>query len=106
MAVTTPPVARKVPHLELVHGDLLEPRSVVEVVDVAAGGPVPLRAVVNLVGAYAGGLRVHESDPGEFERQLTDNLRPAYLVTRAVVPHLIEAGGLSCRGDVASVALQ
>jgi NAD(P)-dependent dehydrogenase (short-subunit alcohol dehydrogenase family) len=79
--------------LEFVHGDLLEPRSVAEVVGVAAGGPVPLRAVVNLVGAYAGGLRVHESDPGEFERQLTDNLRPAYLVTRAVLPQLIEAGG-------------
>ena len=79
--------------LELVPADLLEPASVAEVVAVAADGPAPLRAVVNLVGGYAGGARVHETQPGDFDRQLALNLRPAFLVTRAVLPRLIDAGG-------------
>ena len=29
----------------------------------------------------------------QFERQLTLNLRPTYLVTQAVLPHLVDAGG-------------
>jgi NAD(P)-dependent dehydrogenase (short-subunit alcohol dehydrogenase family) len=79
--------------LELVPADLLEPASVAEVVAVAAAGPVPLRAVVNLVGGYAGGPRVHETEPGDFDRQLALNLRPTFLVTRAALPRLIDAGG-------------
>jgi NAD(P)-dependent dehydrogenase (short-subunit alcohol dehydrogenase family) len=79
--------------LELVPADLLEPSSVAEVVGVAAAGSAPLRAVVNLVGGYAGGTRVHQTEPGDFERQLTLNLRPTFLVTRAALPRLIDAGG-------------
>jgi NAD(P)-dependent dehydrogenase (short-subunit alcohol dehydrogenase family) len=79
--------------LELVPADLLEPSSVAEVVGVAVGGPAPLRAVANLVGGYAGGPRVHETEPGDFDRQLTLNLRPTFLVTRAALPHLVDAGG-------------
>ena len=79
--------------LEFVPADLLEPPSVAEAVGVAAGGPAPLRAVVNLVGGYAGGPRVHETEPGDFDRQLTLNLRPTFLVTRAALPRLIDAGG-------------
>ncbi len=79
--------------LEFVPADLLEPPSVAEAVGVAAGGPAPLRAVVNLVGGYAGGPRVHETEPGDFDRQLTLNLRPTFLVTKAALPRLIDAGG-------------
>ncbi len=79
--------------LEFVPADLLEPPSVAEAVGVAAVGPAPLRAVVNLVGGYAGGPRVHETEPGDFDRQLTLNLRPTFLVTRAALPRLIDAGG-------------
>ena len=53
----------------------------------------PLRAVVNLVGGFAAGGRVHETPIEDFERQFTLNLRPAYLVTAAGLPHLLEAGG-------------
>ena len=53
----------------------------------------PLRAVVNLVGGYAAGTRVHETPVAEFDRMLTINLRPTYLVTQAALPHLVDAGG-------------
>jgi NAD(P)-dependent dehydrogenase (short-subunit alcohol dehydrogenase family) len=49
--------------------------------------------VVNLVGGFAAPGRVHETGVDEFEDQLRLNLRPAYLLTAAALPHLIAAGG-------------
>jgi NAD(P)-dependent dehydrogenase (short-subunit alcohol dehydrogenase family) len=81
--------------LEAVATDLFEPADVAEAVQVATAerGAAPLRALVNLVGGYAMGGRVHETPVEQFERQLTLNLRPTYLVTKAVLPHLVDAGG-------------
>ena len=66
----------------------------------------PLRALVNLVGGYAIGGLVHETPIQQFERQLTLNLRPTYLVTQAVLPHLVDAGGgaIVCMSARAAVA--
>lgn len=81
--------------LEPVATDLFEPADVAELVAVAAAdrAGAPLRALVNLAGGYASGGRVHETPVEQFERQLTLNLRPTYLVTQAVLPHLVDAGG-------------
>ncbi|TCB95782.1 SDR family NAD(P)-dependent oxidoreductase [Micromonospora zingiberis] len=74
--------------------DLTDASDVARVAEVAAGDPeAPLRAVVNLVGGYASNGLVHETPVEEFERMLTLNLRPTHLVTRAALPHLIDAGG-------------
>ncbi|MEV4498185.1 SDR family NAD(P)-dependent oxidoreductase [Micromonospora arborensis] len=74
--------------------DLTEPEGAARAVEVAADTPAaPLRAVVNLVGGYASGGLVHETPVEEFERMLTLNLRPTYLVTQAALPHLVAAGG-------------
>jgi NAD(P)-dependent dehydrogenase (short-subunit alcohol dehydrogenase family) len=79
--------------LELVQADLFDPDAVAEVVAAATGDASnPLAAVVNLVGGFAAAGRVHETPIEEFERQFALNLRPAYLVTAAALPHLIEAG--------------
>jgi NAD(P)-dependent dehydrogenase (short-subunit alcohol dehydrogenase family) len=66
----------------------------------------PLRAVVNLVGGYAGGGLVHETPIDDFEAILRVNLRPTYLVTAAALPHLVSAGGGSvvCVSSRAAVA--
>jgi NAD(P)-dependent dehydrogenase (short-subunit alcohol dehydrogenase family) len=80
--------------LTLVKADLLDPDQVAGVVAAATGdGAAPLRAVVNLVGGFASGGRVHQTPIEDFERQFTLNLRPTYLVTAAALPHLLEAGG-------------
>jgi NAD(P)-dependent dehydrogenase (short-subunit alcohol dehydrogenase family) len=77
-----------------VEADLTEPGSVATVVDTALSDQqAPLRAVVNLVGGFAAAGRVHETDVADFEQQLRLNLRPAYLLTAAALPHLIAAGG-------------
>jgi NAD(P)-dependent dehydrogenase (short-subunit alcohol dehydrogenase family) len=80
--------------LVLTEADLFDEKTVEQAVAVAAADDsAPLRAVANLVGGYAGGARVHETSPEDFERQLAINLRPAFLVTRAGLPRLIEGGG-------------
>jgi NAD(P)-dependent dehydrogenase (short-subunit alcohol dehydrogenase family) len=77
-----------------VKADLSDPGSVGEVAQVAAGSTdAPLKAVVNLVGGFAMGGRVHETPVDEFEAQFRTNLRPTYLVCAATIPHLIAAGG-------------
>lgn len=74
--------------------DLSDPAGAARAVEAAAGEPAaPLRAVVNLVGGYASGGLVHETPVEDFERMLTVNLRPTYLVTQAALPHLVAAGG-------------
>jgi NAD(P)-dependent dehydrogenase (short-subunit alcohol dehydrogenase family) len=75
--------------LELVQADLGDPAAAGGVAAAAGEG---LRAVVNLVGGFAMGGRVHETPVEEFERQLTLNLRPAYLVTSAAIPAMLAAG--------------
>lgn len=77
-----------------VTADLTDPGSVAAVVREATGEPAaPLRAVVNLVGGFAGGGRVHETSLTDFEAMLTLNLRPTYLVTSATLPAMVANGG-------------
>ncbi|MET7878699.1 SDR family NAD(P)-dependent oxidoreductase [Micromonospora sp. DT68] len=74
--------------------DLSDPAGAARAVEAAtADAAAPLRAVVNLVGGYASSGLVHETPVEEFERMLTVNLRPTYLVTQAALPHLVAAGG-------------
>jgi NAD(P)-dependent dehydrogenase (short-subunit alcohol dehydrogenase family) len=80
--------------LELVEADLFDPGSVTGVVSRAADdAAAPLGAVVNLVGGFAQGGRVHETPIEDFELQLRLNLRATYLVTQAALPPLLVAGG-------------
>src|SRR3954470_23996538 len=76
--------------LELVQADLTDPDSAANVVTNASDG---LGALVNLVGGFAMGGRVHETPIDEFEAQLRLNLRPTYLMCAAAIPALLRAGG-------------
>lgn len=77
-----------------VKADLFDASAVAAVVEAAASDTdAPLRAVVNLVGGYASGGRVHETGIDDFEQQLRLNLRPAYLLIHTALPHLAAAGG-------------
>jgi NAD(P)-dependent dehydrogenase (short-subunit alcohol dehydrogenase family) len=92
--------------LELTQADLFDHEAVAAVVSLAANGSgAPLRGLVNLVGGFAAGGRVHETPIEEFEKQFRFNLRPTYLMTQAAVPHMLESGGGSivCVGTRAAV---
>jgi NAD(P)-dependent dehydrogenase (short-subunit alcohol dehydrogenase family) len=80
--------------LELIEADLFHEEQVTAAVrQAAATDGAPLRAVANLVGGYLAGPRVAETTLEQFEGQLKLNLRPTFLVTRAALPALVEAGG-------------
>jgi NAD(P)-dependent dehydrogenase (short-subunit alcohol dehydrogenase family) len=80
--------------LELIEADLFHEEQVTTTVrQAAATDGAPLRAVANLVGGYLAGPRVAETTLEQFEGQLRLNLRPTFLVTRAALPALVEAGG-------------
>src|SRR5205823_2513081 len=88
--------------LELVQADLFDPDQVATAV--AAAGD-ELRAIVNLVGGFAMGGRVHETPLEEFERQFTLNLRSTYLTCAAGIPKLLGNGGgaIVCVGTRAAL---
>ena len=88
--------------LALVQADLMEPDGAEAAVAATAG----LGAVVNLVGGFAAGPLVHETDPEEFERMLRLNLRPGFLLARAAMPRLLERGGGAYVGVSARPALK
>jgi NAD(P)-dependent dehydrogenase (short-subunit alcohol dehydrogenase family) len=90
-----------------VEAELTEPADVDAAMSVAvAEAGAPLRAVVNLVGGYAGGGLVHETSVEDIEAMLRINLRPTYLVTAAALPHLVAAGAgaVVCVSSRAAVA--
>jgi NAD(P)-dependent dehydrogenase (short-subunit alcohol dehydrogenase family) len=93
--------------LELVHADLFDPAAVQGVVQTAIQSPeARLAGLVNLVGGFAAGPRVHETPIEDFETQFRLNLRPTYLMTQAVLPHLVEhdGGSIVCVGTRAAVS--
>jgi len=76
-------------NLVLVEADLFDEQAVAGLAKEA--GP-DLRAVVNLVGGFAAGGRLHETNVSELEDQLRINLTPAWLVSAAGIPAMLAAG--------------
>jgi NAD(P)-dependent dehydrogenase (short-subunit alcohol dehydrogenase family) len=92
--------------LELVEADLFDAAAVEQVVRAAAGSnDAPLRGLVNLVGGFAAGGRVHETAIDEFEKQFRLNLRPTYLVTQASLARMVKRGdgAIVCVGTRAAL---
>jgi NAD(P)-dependent dehydrogenase (short-subunit alcohol dehydrogenase family) len=81
--------------------DLTDPDDVARVVRTAGD----VRTLVNLVGGFAADQPVDATPIAEFERLFRLNVRPTYLVTQAVLPHLKHAGGGSivCTGAAAAL---
>jgi len=52
-----------------------------------------LEAVVDLVGGFAAGGLVHETEPDHFFRMIQLNLAPAFNLARAAMPRMVERGG-------------
>jgi NAD(P)-dependent dehydrogenase (short-subunit alcohol dehydrogenase family) len=86
----------------LVRADLMQPdgaAAAVEAVD-------DLEAVVNLVGGFSSGPKVHESEADDFWRMIELNLAPAFLLARAAMGRLVERGGGAFVGVSARAALR
>jgi NAD(P)-dependent dehydrogenase (short-subunit alcohol dehydrogenase family) len=83
--------------LELVQADLFDAAAASAI---AAAAGAELRAVVNLVGGFAAGERLHDTPVAVLEEQLRLNLVPAWLVTAAGLPAMLAA----CEGAVVCVS--
>jgi NAD(P)-dependent dehydrogenase (short-subunit alcohol dehydrogenase family) len=88
--------------VELIEADLFD----ADQVGAAISNVDQLEAVVNLVGGFSDGPRVHETDPEDFERMLRLNVMPCFLLARAAMPSLIERGGGAFVGVSARPALR
>ena len=78
--------------LEGLAADVTNEGAVRQAVDAIIAKHGRIDALVNCVGGYAGGKALWEIDPVEFERMLSLNLRSGYLLSRAVVPKMLERG--------------
>ena len=73
----------------------------------AAVESVPdLEAVVNLVGGFSSGAKVHETSSEDFERMISLNLGSAFRLAHAAMPVLTGRGGGAFVGVSARAALQ
>src|SRR3954447_8920272 len=75
--------------VELIKADLFDAGEAASAVAAVSD----IRAVVNLVGGYAEGGRVHETEPDEFDRLMRLNLRPNVMLARAAIPRFLNRGG-------------
>jgi len=90
----------------LVQADLFDADAVASALEIASSAEdAPLRGLVNLVGGFAAGDRIHETPVSEFDRQFLLNLRPTYLTTQASLRHMVAGGGGSivCVGTRAAL---
>ena len=75
--------------VELLRADMTDAGAAAAAVDAVDD----LEAVVNLVGGFRAGPKVHETDPDDFERLIRLNVTPAFMLARAAMPRLVESGG-------------
>jgi NAD(P)-dependent dehydrogenase (short-subunit alcohol dehydrogenase family) len=87
--------------LSLVQADLME----AEGAETAVAATPDLGAVVNLVGGFAAGPLAHETGIESYEKMLTLNLRPGFMLVKAAFPSLLNAGGGAYVGVSARPAL-
>lgn len=76
-------------HAQFIRADLIDPAGAEEAVAAVSD----LEAVVNLVGGFASGPLVHETEAEDFDRMMRLNLTPAFNLAHAAMPRLVERGG-------------
>src|SRR3954451_12364459 len=72
----------------------------------AVAGVPDLEAVVNLVGGFSDGPKVHETELDGFMKMIQLNVAPAFLLARAAMPVLAGRGGGAFVGVSARAALR
>ena len=83
---------REQPNCLRVAADLTSVQGVRSVLDQALQRAKRLDVLVHVMGAFAGGSTVAETDEAVWDRMMALNLRSAFLVTRAALAPMISAG--------------
>ena len=72
--------------------DATDPESVDRLVSTVVERFGSLHVLLNTVGGWGGGKTVAETPVGQWDKMLDLNLRTAFLMSRAVLPHMLESG--------------
>ncbi len=72
--------------------DATDPQAIAEFMEEVAGAFGGVHILSALVGGWAGGRDVEETDDTRFDRMLDLNLRSAFVTTRAAIPYLRKSG--------------
>ena len=86
--------------LEAYGVDVTDETAVSGLIESLLGKHGRIDALINTVGAYAGGVRLWELDTKVFDQMLALNLRSGFALSRAVVPSMLKQG----RGAIVNVA--
>jgi NAD(P)-dependent dehydrogenase (short-subunit alcohol dehydrogenase family) len=82
--------------------DVTDEAAVGQMVDAVIKKNRSIHALVNCVGAYAGGIPLWETGPKVFDQMLALNLRAGFVLARAVVPIMLKQKS----GSIVNVASQ
>jgi NAD(P)-dependent dehydrogenase (short-subunit alcohol dehydrogenase family) len=80
--------------------DVTDEAAVLQLVDELIGQHGRLNVLVNAAGGYAGGVNLWEQQTRVFDQMLALNLRSAYVLSRAVIPVMLQQK----RGAIVNVA--
>jgi NAD(P)-dependent dehydrogenase (short-subunit alcohol dehydrogenase family) len=80
------------PHFAAVAAAISNGQSAVDIVNQVLQRFKRLDAFVHLVGGFAGGKPIHETDEATLEKMTDMNFRSAFYMLKAVVPHMRKAG--------------
>jgi len=80
--------------------DVTDEAAVRQLIDGVLAEYGQLDAMINTVGAYAGGAKLWDAETKVFDHMLALNLRSGLLLSRAVVPPMLKQG----RGSIVNVA--
>ena len=83
------PLSRPPPEVTPIKADVTDEGDVRRLVNEAIRTSGRIDALVNLVGGFAQG-RIVETDLSAWQRMLTMNLTSAFLLSKAVLPHMLE----------------
>ncbi|KAL2836587.1 hypothetical protein BJY01DRAFT_238221 [Aspergillus pseudoustus] len=96
---------KPVPHVVSLSLDVTDSRSVDRAVETIVSSSFPrIDILINNAGYLEQRRKLADSDPDEWWRTWRLNLLGPYLVTRAVIPHMVERGGEKTIVNIASVA--
>ncbi len=72
--------------------DVTDAGEVAELVETAVGHFGQIDMLFNIVGGWAGGSDVADTDEETWDRMIELNLKSVFVVSRAVLPHMVERG--------------
>ena len=80
------------PHFAALAGDLSDGKAARDLAANAIRRFQRIDALVHVVGGFAGGQPIAETDDATWDTMLSVNLKPAIQILRAVIPHMRQAG--------------